>query len=420
MEIFLLLLYAGLFAFIISRCHFFKLTGLNKCWIVLLFGLKIGVGIVYGYLHLTYYRGGDTYAYLDCGHIIGQTFWTNPLHFIRLVFGKNGGQMPEHLSHIIKQLGTWVDTKTYIMYRINALLSLISGGFYNVHLVFFNFFALIGLVATYKTHSFLQDKRLDLFQSIFCSIILFLWPSTIFWGSGLHKEALNWWCIGGSCYHLYQFAQLKQRKYRHLLIVLIYWTLLGLIRPHMLLLLFPVSFIWLLNQWQPHFILIKYLIFYMFGLFALHIISQLHPQLNFFARLAYTQYVFVVYEWGDSDLPLPLMEPTLWGFIKTLPTAFYNTLCQPMWNKEASIFLNLVVLENLLLWSVGVVALWRWKNYFQFSPKERNWFWFCLFFAFSILLFSGAIAANIGALVRYKSIALSFLLLGWGMVIYRK
>src|SRR5580765_7541609 len=88
-EILLLVFYGALFSFIIWKSKFFDRFSISKKILVLLFLLRAVTGIFYGWIHLHFYKGGDTWVYFTDSRVVMSTLLTNPAMFLKLTFGIN-------------------------------------------------------------------------------------------------------------------------------------------------------------------------------------------------------------------------------------------------------------------------------------------------------------------------------------------
>ena len=146
-ELLLSAFYLALLAYAVPRWSYFAKSGLGTTWLRILLVTKAGLGIVYGYYWLLN-GGGDTWRYMRYSRMIYDTLYINPLYYLELTFGPNARRPPDYLCEIVEPIMHWSDIRTYTVLRVNALLHLISGGYYSVHAVFFAFFRLRGLLAS--------------------------------------------------------------------------------------------------------------------------------------------------------------------------------------------------------------------------------------------------------------------------------
>lgn len=111
---------------------------------------------------------------------------------------------------------------------------------------------------------------------------------------------------------------------------------------------------------------------------------------------------------SGSTFSIPVLENSIWSIVYHSPEALFNALTRP-WIWEANIWTKqLAAIENIFLLIVALFFVFKIK---WADIKENNLFWFSIFFAISLLILSGLVTPNMGALVRYKSLALPFLFL---------
>ncbi|MGB0840257.1 MAG: hypothetical protein ACPGXL_08960, partial [Chitinophagales bacterium] len=291
--------------------------------------LKILGAIAYGLVHWHYYGGGDTWAYLQYAkHIFYETLPHEPLHFLELVFLPNARTPPPYLQDIIAPIVGWSDVRTYTMYRVNALMLFFSGGgYYYVHAVFFAFLSMTGLVGIYRAlfpHTPIEQQIKPIVPNSMWGNwaygALFCIPSVVFWGSGVHKEALTLFCLGMILYHIMSIPRFWM-YWQKIGIMLTCCLLLALMRPYVLALLLPALLAWYLapianKRWQLP-LVITYLAVYGTGMLLVTLLPVLQNNWNILAKIQAIQYVFVVYESGGSDVYLPLIgAPNWWEVMK--------------------------------------------------------------------------------------------------------
>ena len=137
--ILLVILYTCLFAYITYKHPFFTQSQLPNNIRLAAYSLKIGMALLYGWVSINLIDGADTINYVNQSYLIYNTLFINPLYYLELVFGPNARKPPSYLYEYTLPLDAWTDVRTYMMYRINALIHLFSGGYYYVHAVFFGF-----------------------------------------------------------------------------------------------------------------------------------------------------------------------------------------------------------------------------------------------------------------------------------------
>lgn len=401
----LTLLYIGLFAFFIPKIRFFRDSGLSTPLLLFVFILKVIAGVLYGWIHVRYY-GGDTLTYIAHSRLIYESFFENPLYFLRLTLGPNGGPEPEHLKHILAPLA-WSDGRAYMMLRINAFIHFFSGGSYNVHVVFWCFFSLFGLVGIYRT-------LIPYFQAYKNRLLLgiFFVPSVLFWGSGVNKGGITLLAMGMLLFHFQQYLAGKQRLKR-LFWGSIFAALLFMVRPYVALLLLPALAIWSFNWQQTNYLGWRFIGGY--GLFWIIVVglNALSAHIELFApfavleRLVFIQHYYVLESNGYGDFPMPLLEPNWWSFIQGIPQAGINTIFRPTLWEGTTLPRMVAAIETLSLLFLTIACL-LFSNTQKFTQQQACILYFCLFFTITFLLFVGLLIDNCGSIVRYRMVILPF------------
>ncbi|MEZ4884809.1 MAG: glycosyltransferase family 39 protein [Chitinophagales bacterium] len=402
MESILFLFYTGLLSIVVTKFSFFKNSQIPAKFLLSAFWLKIAAGCLYGYLHLYYYNGGDTWSFLKDSHTIYTSLFENPLYFLELVFGPINRPIPNYLAGYIDAIVGWTDWRYYSVLRIDALIQLFAGNYYSVHVVFWAFLSFIGIIGFYRTFTaYFSTKASPI------AILLFCTPSIVFWTSGIHKDGLTFFCMGLMTYYFHRSLQ-NGFNIKRMLILFFNMVFLAMLRPYAIGLLIPAMIACYWTFRRPKYIFAKYLGVYVGMLLIAQLISFYSP-INIFAKIADTRQYFVEDSIGDADIDIAILEPTALSLLQHSPKAFYNTLCRPHLGDVNSFRRGVSVLETwsfLLL--IGIALLFRDK--FP-SGRELAIFYFALFFSVSFYIFVGLIVDNLGAIVRYRTNALPFLLL---------
>ena len=420
METLLVIAYTCLFIFIINKMSFFDVEGISKRMFSLLFILKVFFGLALWAIYTFYYTDratADIYKYFDDSKVIFDTLKTNPIDYFKILFGI-GNNTPA-FDHYYSEMNYWarkVDSNIYndshTIIRFNALVRLFSFGYYNVHTVVVCFLSLIGLTAIYKTFvTHLQDKKRELLFAVF-----FL-PSVLFWGSGVLKEGLIFFTLGLLIYYSSKLFSQKA-----IAICITTALLLAFSKFYVWLAIAPsiVLLIWI-NKTSSKNVFFKFIFLTFFiGSIGLNIDSFTSIQ-NPLVTLTQKQIEFNLLATGqltDSEnKPIPAanslieintLEPTLYSFIKNSPPALINTFIRPyIWEIRSPLML-LAGLETIF------ILLFLFLILFFIKPlKEIKWEYvlFCLSFVIIQFLIIGETTPILGAIARYKTIALPFLVI---------
>jgi len=422
MEILLTITYTLIFIFIIHKMKFFEAKGISKKTITLIFITKICFGILLWAIYTYYYTEratADIYKYFDDSKIMFDALKKNPSHYFKMLLGIENNT-PE-FDNYYNEMHYWkrrIDSNIYndshTIIRFNAFIRLFSMGYYNVHTVVICFLSLTGLMAIYKTfEKHLQDKKKELIA------IVFLLPSVLFWGSGVLKEGLIFFALGLLIYYAQQLFSVKS-----ILIVLSMALLLAFSKFYIWIAIFP-SLIYMLfiNKVSRKFILATYLIIILaLGIIGLKIESFSSFQ-NPLVTLSQKQIEFNQLASGElsdsnekkippanSRIEINKLEPTFISFIKNSPQAIVNCVLRPYLWENKSITMLMSGVENIFIVLFILFAL-----VFIKPPTHIPWQYviFCLSFVVIQYLIIGETTPILGAVARYKTVALPFLLLAF-------
>jgi len=183
-ELLLIVLYTALFSYFILRLRFFKKFSINPRFIAIIFIVKIIAGMTYGYIYQKYYEGGDTWQYFKSSGTIVALLKKNEFGaFFRMLFGFNTRPPAESIRIYAFKVDYWNDMSAYFFVRFHALASLLSFRHYYVHVIFYNFLSLIGMLYLFRFfYEWMSDKKWMII------IVMFFFPSILFWSSGMHKD----------------------------------------------------------------------------------------------------------------------------------------------------------------------------------------------------------------------------------------
>jgi hypothetical protein len=414
----LTLLYCALLTALILRLKFFRNYGIAPTGIAALFLVKVSVGLLYAFLYLRFYGGGDTMQLFRSSRLINAVFSGGDYAlFFRLVFGINGQPPGDDIRAYANALSFWNESGAYFVMRFHALASLLSFGHYYVHVVFYNWITLIGLLSLYRFLTELCSGAKKFFL-----VAVFLFPSILFWSSGIHKDGFALAALGLILFHalrlfapaasppgINQSTVWRQRiTWINVLGLIAGAGLLYVLRNFWLLLLIPSLVSLLVALHFPKFQLLKFLLIHViYFLFAIET-HWLNPGLGFLALIAQKQAEFFSIAGGSDQVFIPRLSPTLTSLFPAIPFALFNCFFEPIWWQVKNIFQLMVSLENLLVLIVMLLTMACRKK--SLSAQEKSLLLFSLFFSLALYLVIGLTVPVAGALVRYKIGALLFML----------
>ncbi|NVO02721.1 MAG: hypothetical protein HXX09_08430 [Bacteroidetes bacterium] len=411
MEYLLAAFYSLIFLFLIRKLKFFNSDGVNFKAISYIFILKVIAGVILGIIYTKYYtdrKSADIFKYFDDSKVMFDALFTNPIDYFKMLFGFANDNA--HFDIYYKTMNNWyrvyesnIYNDSHTIIRFNAFVRIFSFGYYHVHTVFMCFISLTGLTALYKFFlPILLNKKKELFFAIF------LFPSVIFWGSGVLKEGLLFFGMGFFLLYLQKIFK-NEISFKAIL-----WTGISIIvliftKTYVLmtLLILILPFFWI-QKTSPKFGLIKYLsvIFVVLGIgFNIHFFL---PEYNIVKTLSQKQFDFINLANSvnsGSLISISELKPDFTSLLKNIPEALFNTLFRPHLLDSKSPFILLAAFENILMLGIGLISI-------VFIDRKKinfNYFYFCLFFMLFTFILTGLITPVLGAIVRYKVPALPFL-----------
>jgi hypothetical protein len=417
--------YILLFTWLITRLPFFRKSGLGGKWLIGLFLLKIAAGCFYGYVHTLsqYYPDKiDTWRFFFQSLPETELLKKDPAAFWKSLFG-NGY---EHTGGFLSNANSyWNDLKHNIMLLLMSLFNLFSRGNYYINVVFYNFIAFSGLVALYRvfTASF-PHKRTVVFISIF------LIPSVVFWGSGFHKEGLLLSALGFILYHLIGHqspvtshqspvtshksqvtGHLKKYPVYKLPLTIFLLALLLLLRPYILFALIPALFGWFVctyKKWKPTRV---FAMIYLVMLVLFFGASVLSRKTNLPAAISNVQHDFLQLG-GNTIAVTDSLQPSTIGFLQYAPHAMDMAFLRPRPGEGGITYLP-SMFENIGLLILFLLFLF----YRQREENQRPLLYFMAGYALTLLLLIGFSVPVTGAVIRYKVLAIPFLVLFFALQI---
>ena len=403
--------YTGLILALMPRIAFFRLPSIPATWLQGMFVLKVLAGISLGLVYSRYYTDkstADTFKFFDDSRIIFESLRDNPKDFLRMFTGYHADAQDLKEKYYMG-MTAWNNKEMFFndnrsIIRLNVLFQFISLGYYYVHIVLLNLFSFTGLICIYK----FLNRGLENKNKLFF-LALFLFPSLLFWGSGLLKDGLLLFSVG---IFLYFFQSIFIEKKISLLTVagfLLGITGLLFNKFYILFMLLPaVTAYYFCTKSQVNYIR-KFSIVY--SLFALIFFSSKYvsPQFDFLKILETKRTSFeqiAVSGNARHILELPNETLTTFSFVTQIPMAFSRVCIRPyLWEADSAPVL-LSALENFFLTLSVLLLLFFVKR----GTKPIPLLLFSVGFILTLFIFIGMITPVLGAMVRYRIIGIPFLI----------
>jgi hypothetical protein len=349
--------------------------------------------------------------YDDSERLYKNLFLSYPMDYFKLIFGFKNTEL---MQIALNKTAFWYkpfetplfnDNRTII--RLNMIIRLFSHGIYGIHAALFTFLSFTGLVAIYKGfRRFFNDKLYAL------KIACFLTPSVLLWTSGILKESILMFGVGLIVLLVSYYLSDRLVTYKRIAILVCCTGLLFVTKPYILILLAPSFFT--LITWELRIsksIALVFLASNLFVIFCIFIMGKYFPIFNVSHALYKMQQDFINVahlSQSKSYFDSALLDDSFVSIVMHVPEALFNSLLRPFSFFGGSILSLIASIENLVI----IILLSFAIIYRSKIQDEMKGLWLFLF-GFCLLLFIliGLTVPVEGAIVRYKTPALPFLLI---------
>lgn len=368
------------------------------------------VWVIYTYYY-TDRSTADPFRYFDDAKIMHSALLEDPGSYFRLMIGFDTDN-PRLEKYIVKMFN-WDKEYNYLLYndsrtmlRFNALCMLFSFGNYHVHTIIMSLVSLMGGMYLFKAfYKFLQQHKFLLLLVIFCI------PSVMYYSSGVLKEGILMAGLGIFFYSIFKI-QVSWKPSKYWILLLAGTIILIVMKIYVFICLVPALAYFISSHHilksKPYMLLIIFNILAFLGLYA---ISVWMPDKDIFYLLYKKKDDFInvamQYESG-SFITTPDLKPNPISFLMYIPFAVFTCLARPYLWESGSALIKVASLENaaILLFMMLPFFFWRKRNH-----DEKKVIYFLFTFIFYLYILIGFTTPVLGALSRYKTPALPFLLI---------
>lgn len=400
MEAAIFIFYLVLFVGVISFLPFFKKSGLSKLQLSVIFLVKIVAGVAYGLFYKLpkYYEGADTWRFYRLSLHEKEWLLNDPVAFTKDLFlygyDKTGNLFAGENSY-------WNDLKSNVPVKLMACMNVITNNSYYANIIVFNFLFLIGLVALFKLFNNIYPGKKWLVVAG-----IFLLPSTLFWCSGIHKDGLILSALGLLTYNFYYLLRREGSLWKQVLTIAVCFIFIFPLRNYVALALLPALLCWALSYRSKNKTTLIFASVYLCGIVLFFAASSLHPAFDFPQFITSKQAEFVALD-GGSEIHFQPLQPTLVSFIKFFPSALDMALFRPHITELKSYSFLPAIAEIFLLVTLVVLFLFfRGRD----NNTQKPFIFYCIFLSVSLLIIAGYTITFSGAIVRYRSLVLPFLI----------
>lgn len=212
------------------RLPFFANSGIPLSWRWALLALKAGAAAAYGWLFTylpDYQATADTWRFHYAA--LTETEWllSDPLAWLADLYtpryAHDGGLLATQNSFAN-------DLKDLLFLKFLSLLNLLSGGRYYLNCLLFSFLTFFGIVALARC----WQPVLRLASPLYPLLAIMLWPSVLFWTSGLHRDGLLLHATGIAGWMGWRLVQHRGRLAGAWCWLLLHVAVLAMVRAYVL------------------------------------------------------------------------------------------------------------------------------------------------------------------------------------------
>ncbi len=346
----------------------------------------IGVGLIYQY----YYTGGDTWNYFY------QAEQFNKVAF--LSWNNFGDLFISSKYELIEGFAYVNQPRAALMVKLVAIVNLITSSNYWITSAYFSFFSFMGVWAfsTWVYNSFKYGKV--------AAVALFIWPSFVFWSSGILKESVAVGLLFGIIANCFKMLESKSVSKLISLIIAVY--LLFLIKYYFAVVLFVILAVYgiiALTKLHKKSILWQTAAWILMLFTGMVLGGFLHPNLEPLAILGVVitnNQAFVKLS-NSHSLVQFINTSTEWIWLLiNAPKALFAGLFLPLGFTNSSIVYSISALENwiLLILFVRGLLLIKLEN----LKLNFNLLLASISYIIMLAIFLTLSTPNLGTLARYK------------------
>ena len=396
----LFIFYSILFCWLITRVKIFKQSGLSNRILISLFVLRIFVLIIGCYLNIYYFPVSDSLVFHKIGILEYHLLFQNPHEYFTNIFHSYSSEAYSRLFDDSKSF--WNDLRTNLLGKMLSIFDIFSFRSFWINTLFYNFIIFLGTVALYK--AFIKIFPASFYQLIICIFIL---PSALFFTSMIHRDGLILLSLSMIIYHTLYIMN-HQFSWKRAWIILSFIALIFLLRNFVFITLIPAFIAWLLARKFSKYAFLSFVAVYAFTAILFFTSGHISPRTDLPQFVSSRQLSFVeIGKKGASTINIKPLYPNFSSFLDNLPQAFDHAMLRPYLSEIRDFEYVPFALEIFIMEILFVIFLFFRKKNISISPV----IYFCIFFSITMILITGYTVPIIGAIVRYRSIYLTFLLI---------
>ena len=356
----------------------------------------VGVGLVFKY----YYQSGDTWATFDNAIQAGILFSKDPAGYFQFLW---------YSEYTGTDLGYVNQPRALFFVKIISVFVLLTHNNYWLTSVYLSVFSFLGVwyFATLFYRYFPRSKK-----AIVVALLLF--PSIVFWSSGVNKETIAMLSIMIiSAYTLVFLFDREQITVPKILFSLIlFWLLLQLKYYYAGVFLVAVASLLLSHfadqKWGR---MSGYVSWFTAFILLIFLASFIHPNLHInhvLDVMVLNHNLYQEYSGKEGMILFYNLSPNIGSIIINAPWAIISAWYRPFLTESHTIFQLVIALENLFMLGLSVNAI---RNIRRKKTQYPLLLLSCASYIIVLSVFLAISTPNFGTLSRYRISFLPFLLL---------
>ena len=388
------------------------------------FYVKFFSAIIFSFIYIQLYEGGDSTAYWDTAQKMNNLFWDNPSGFFYEFFN-NELTRERFLNFNFDKTGmppNWIyqEDEAWYAAKVFTLLTFVT---------FKSYFAMTMITSyfSFRVSWMLYELVLkyNLFSERTAAIGVLFLPSTCFWCTGITKDMLVYTCVIYLLIQLFSFLNPTDLKvYRNWFFGVVSIYIIIYIRDFMLLAAVGPFFMalgarWSSSQRSGFFKWLIQLSFIGIVIFAMTAFLSSEKGQEFAAEAEIIQKDLKTNTtYGNNRYDLGVTDYSTNGMLRAMPISIYTSFYRPYLWEGDSIFVQISALEASFFFLITLRFIFS-NNLVQSFRIIRNHELLMASLVFALILgfFAGYTSGLFGVLVRFKAPLLPFLFL---VLMYKK
>jgi hypothetical protein len=393
---------------------------------------KVFFGLVFTFIYLFYYKGGDAISYFWSSRALSRLILADPNSAFSIIFFD---ERTRATWSAFNSETTWPLYQFFFfkgdsagVFRFSAPFMTMGFNYWLPALLLLNVFLFRGIWKFY-----LLVCKFYPGNTKWNAIALLFIPSVLFWGSGIMKDSFTLSCSLWLVTNIYYCFIERKRVMTNFLMLLLNTVIIVTLKPYIFVALLPPAMFWAsflyikkIENKVLRFLAAPSLLVGGIAL-GLFILSLTQNKLGVYGSttdaLKYAQVVQQDLvrgeQYGKNYYDIGKFDASISGVLKKAPTAIIAGLYRPFLWEATNIVMLISGFENAIILLITLYLLFRigLKSVYKVIIKEPLILFsliFSIIFAFSV----GLATANFGALVRYRILAVPFFLIALSNTFY--